>query len=202
MDDRIGANRCMWILERKFKDWNLRWNPMVEEHEAENPDEEIVEDATEYQYPTLIGPYLDVDNTERPKDIMPVHHAVFNKYVIPNPDYDGDEDDNTREIAKMWALRIKMDEESAYEFEHREERLRLAAIAREQARQEQEREALNQPANNPIAPINTTQIDDTDKLFIAKEEARERLLAKIRAQKNRSGFHEEANDEDDVSLWE
>jgi hypothetical protein len=125
IDDHVGAKRFMWILERKFKEWNLRWSAPAEKQVAEeaedNTDEPIKEN--EDRYPTLIGSYCDKDNPERPKDIMPVHYAVFNKYVIPNPEYDGDEDDNTREIKRMWDFLQKMNAEAAEEERTREQRI-------------------------------------------------------------------------------
>ena len=78
--DSYRARRYTWIMERKFREWNLKWNAPVEE--VDDDDEgPIIEE--EVHYPTLVGKYHDINNTERPKDIMPVHYAVFNRYVLP-----------------------------------------------------------------------------------------------------------------------
>lgn len=117
--DSYSARRYAWIMERKFKEWNLKWN--APEEEIDDDEGPIVEEET--HYPTLVGKYHDINNTERPKDIMPVHYAVFNKYVVPNPDYDGDEDDNTREINRMWEYLKETERKDAEDELKRQERL-------------------------------------------------------------------------------
>lgn len=188
LKDKGGARRYMWVLERKFKEWNLRWVPPTEEY-AEDPEEPIMEEG-ETRYPTMDGQYYNLNHPERPKDIAPVHHAVYQGYVVPNPDYDGEEDDNTRAIKEMWELRheelVPPDElarrkqqwRDEHEQKRAEQKAREAAIAAEEAQL---------PPAGPSMP--SGRKIDIDK-------ARRRLLNKI---KNRNThFHDEEPDDDDA----
>lgn len=105
LKDPISGKRYMWVLERKFREWNIRALPPVPAVIEDNLAEPIA-DRTEH-YPTITGTYYDLDHTERPKDISPAHHAVYQGYVIPNPDYEGPEDDTTRAIKEMVELRSR-----------------------------------------------------------------------------------------------
>jgi len=176
-----GARRQMWVLERKFKEWNIKWEPPQDnsDNDLEGPIEEEL-----MQYPTYIGTYHDPEHAERPKDISPVNHAVYQGYVIPNPDYEGEEDDTTRAIAGMWQMlqEQRMEEAERHALLERKRAERLAKQAEEQQLL-QERQAGARPPSLP-------EESDYDAERRYKREAREkeRLLAKINS-KGR-GFHE------------
>ncbi|CAN5265090.1 hypothetical protein BH09BAC1_BH09BAC1_17620 [soil metagenome] len=188
--DHLGSKRYMWIMERKFREWNLRAVPPVAE---EIPAEELegpIEDHGD-QYPTITGDYYDLNKDERPKDISPVHFALYQGYVLLNPNYDGPEDDNTRAIKEM-ADMMKQDElpeeeqlalrrKSGAEYNKRmeEKRQQEAAIAAEEAKAP------------PAGPNRRRHGDKLD-----AEKARERLLNKIKNHGN-NGFYEDADDDDD-----
>lgn len=160
--DTYSARRYTWIMERKFREWNLKWNAPLDEVED---DEEgpIIED--EVHYPTLVGKYHDINNTERPKDIMPVHYAVFNRYVLPNPDYDGEEDDNTREIQRMWDYLKETERQDAVDEMKRQERLKEAKRKREEEDPDYKPtvvEVVDDGTLEPIDPWAGIAIDDDD----------------------------------------
>lgn len=199
-EDRIGSRRYMWILERKFREWNLRYNPIDDPIEEDDETGPIIEET--YRYPTLLGDYCDINNDERPKDIMPVHYAVFNKYVVPNPDYDGDEDDNTREIKRMWDYLQETIAKDAEDDRLREQRIlenRRLREEKQKAEAEKETEVPNEllPENDQHAGTDTDedQQDDTDhwppkpteEEWVAAQA--QRLRAKIAARgTHRSGY--------------
>ncbi len=145
--DHIGCKRYMWILERKFKEWNLRWTP-PEVELTENPEEAIVEDTD--NYPTLTGTYYNLDLDVRPKDIAPVDNAIFQGYVVPNPDYQGEENDTTRAIKAMCEF---MEENKLPEEEHFKLLAQRGAETKKRlaAKRQQEAELAAQEAKLPPA---------------------------------------------------
>ncbi len=161
IQDNIGSKRYMWILERKFKEWNLRWTPPETELE-ENPEEPIVEDTD--NYPTLTGDYYDLNLDTRPKDIAPVHHAIYQGYVVPNPNYDGEEDDTTRAIKAMCEFMAENnlpEEELQKLLAERAAKTSKREKRRAQARSQLAAEEAKQPSASPhLMRKNNKQIAD------------------------------------------
>lgn len=187
--DHGSAKRYMWILERKFKEWNIKWEPkdnLDSDEDMEGPIDEQLE-----LYPTYIGTYHDPEHMERPKDIAPVHHAIYQGYVIPNPEYDGDEDDTTRAIRSMWqsVLEQRMEDE-------RREALMAQRRAERQAKEAEEAALLAERAQGARPPSLPDKSDYEEEQRYKKEgRAGERLLAKIKSKGK--GFHELPPEEND-----
>jgi hypothetical protein len=189
--DNIGAKRYMWILERKFKEWNIRWvAPEVELNE--NPEEPIADDVD--CYPTLTGHYYDLNLDEQPKDISPAHHAIFQGYVLPNPNYQGDEDDTTRAIKAMCAF---MDEYNMPEEEHRKLMAERGAATEKRYAEMRQKEAelaeeeAKQPSASPhlMRKNNKAQAD----------KARAQRLAKIKT--GGGQLYVEATEDNDYAVF-
>ncbi|CAN5278286.1 hypothetical protein BH10PSE19_BH10PSE19_22340 [soil metagenome] len=165
----------------------------VEQAETEplpvEPEGAIIEEME--RYPTYVGSYNDPHHPERPKDISLVHHGVYQGYVIPNPDYNGDEDDNTHAIKQMWNL---------LQEQRMEHDARMALIEQRRVeRQRQEEEKRQQEVAEKAAHPPHYDEESEEKQYKDKNRARERLLAKIKSRGK--GFHEEARDEDEYQPY-
>ncbi len=173
LKDHIGGKRYMWVMERKFREWNIRAVKPVAEEIEDNLAEPIA-DRTEH-YPTITGTYHDVNHTERPKDISPAHFAVYQGYVIPNPHYEGPEDDTTRAIKEMAELR-------AQNNLSREELVKIMAPVWEESEkrriEEKEKEAAIAAEEAKAPPAGHGRMTWAKKL--GPQKSRERLLNKIK----------------------
>ncbi|CAN5400121.1 hypothetical protein BH09BAC1_BH09BAC1_02780 [soil metagenome] len=186
LKDHITAKRYMWVLERKFREWNIRAIPPVVVEEEQNEEEPILERTD--QYPTITGNYYDLHHTERPKDISPVHHAVYQGYVIPNPNYEGPEDDTTRAIKRMTDM-LAQDQLSREELE--KVMGPVWAESEKRRQEEREREAAQAAEEAKAPPAGHGRMTWAKKL--APKPSRERLLNKIK--NHRNIFHDDGTDE-------
>ena len=96
---------------------------------------------------------------------MPVHYAVFNRYVLPNPDYDGEEDDNTREIQRMWDYLKETEKQDAEDELKRQERLLEAQRKHAEDDPDYKPAAIGVVGDDTLEPIDPwagIAIDDDD----------------------------------------